>query len=283
MIYFVIFIAVIIGILIYLFYKDYEIKNIKITDNTNIGNKVIGLLNHKFFSFSKTESSWNPMSKEWENNSEKYSLYWKQKAPIIKNILSSQKIKPDNSFKNKAVIHFRCSDVPFVKHSQYHLLPKEYFYFIAKELEEKNIDEILFLNCSDWNSHQTPVKDPHKICNSYIKIISDWIQEKTPIKINKNKICTSVKETYSIMLGSKVLVSTGGSFSFIPGITKGKNYITASNIGEVDQEILRKWKDLHKNVHWKMWDKFDKISHKNLDYNTFDYKNYSNIKHVSKN
>ena len=76
MIYFVIFIAVIIGILIYLFYKDYEIKNIKITDNTNIGNKVIGLLNHKFFSFSKTESSWNPMSKELEAKSTYYKKYF---------------------------------------------------------------------------------------------------------------------------------------------------------------------------------------------------------------
>ena len=100
--------------------------------------------------------------------------------------------------------------------------------------------------------------------------------------MNKNKICISNKETYSIMLGCKVLISTGGSYSFIPGITKGKNYISPSNIGEVNEKFLEIWKDIHKKVHWTMWDKFDKISHKNLDYNTFDYKNYSNIKNVTK-
>lgn len=265
---------------LYLYIKFLIIKNYwaDIKDGKNVGNRIIGNISNSFFSFKPSIDLWNPLSKKWGENSTKYSIFWREKIPDIEKILKNQDIKPDKSFSNKAVIHFRCSDVPFCKHPDYTLLPKEYYYFVADKLNQNNIEEIFFINCT---GHRKEKKFAEDKCNEYINIISTWLKEKSNIKINNKKICVNIKETYSIMLGCKILVNTGGSFSFIPGLTKGKNYISPSNTNSCkDKKILEKFKNLNKEVHWTMWDKFDNIPHDNLDYETFDYKTYTSKNHV---
>lgn len=244
----------------------------RISENTNVGNSIIQKMRNKF-SLIFFADLWNPDGKDWKHkNSIDYAKEWLKMKPEISNILRESKIFSNKKYENKGVIHFRCSDVPFNKHKYYNLLPKEYYLFALQKMEEQRVDEIVFLNCSDWNSKY--IENTDQKCNSYISTIADWLQEKTKIKVNREKICIPVKETYEIMLGSKVLVGSGGSFSFIPGMLKGKNFITPSNIGEGNLELFKKFKNLHKEVHWTMWGKFDRISHNGLDYKTFDYKNY---------
>jgi len=248
------------ALLIYLISPKYK-KN-------EIGNNIVRMLasGRQHYSF------WNPTGKSliWSwKNAEEYALEWNKNKTKINNYFVKKEFEPNKKFSNKAVIHFRCSDVPFMKHPNYTLLPKDYFLFALKKIEKNNVDEIVFLNCSGWNSKF--ISNPEEKCNSYINTISDWLEENTKIKVNRQKICIGIKETYEIMLGCKILVSTGGSFSFIPGITKNKNFISPSNIGEGDEKIFQKFKNIHKLVHWTMWDKFDVINHEGIDYETFDY------------
>lgn len=245
-----------------------------IKNNIPIGNRIIMKLNDTFSYGSKTDI-WSPNSKKWRNESIKYSNFWEKNISKIKKIFEEEKLKPDTSFSNKAAIHFRCSDVPFNKHPEYPLHPKEYFHFVAEKIKESGVGEVVFINCSSWRSNATGIENVDEICNNYIETIADWLGEKLDIKINREKICVDVKETYSIMLGSKLLISTGGSFSFIPGMVKGKNFISPSFLGEnVNLKMLENWKNISKEVHWAMWDKFDIVSHQNIDYKSFDYKNY---------
>ena len=151
------------------------------------------------------------------------------------------------------------------------LYPKEYYHFVADEINKLGAEEILFLNCTNHCS----AENSEILCNNYIGTISDWISEKTDIPINRNKICIDIPETYSIMLGSKILVSSGGSFSFSTGLTKGKNFISHNLIGDHPELTENKYKDLSQKVHWTMWDKHNIIKHNEIpDYNIFDYKNY---------
>lgn len=239
----------------------------------HIGQKSIGYID---FAFKNTESLWTPSSAVWRNKESKdYADFWKKESKTVEKMLLD-KIKPNNEYSNKALIHFRCSDVPFLKSSEYHLYPKEYYYFATEQINKVKPDEILFVNCSDWCKNSSSVRDPENLCNNYIETIADWVSEKTDIPINRNKICVDIPETYSIMLGSKILVSSGGSFSFSPGLTKGKNFISHNLIGDHPELTEKKYKDLSQKVHWTMWDKHDIIKHSEIpDYNTFDYKNYS--------
>ena len=274
------FILSIIGLLIYFTVNYIEISNIEIKeDTTEIGNKIMAKVGNTFFNFGKNRSLWTPMGASWTyRNKKAYPNFWKEKKTEVKEMI--EKIfKPDLSYSDKAVIHFRCSDVPFDRLPEYTLYPKEYFEFVAKEINKRNIKEIVFLNCTYWRyglqkRNFDNVQDPEKLCNNYIETIADWIQEKTNIPVNRNKICTSVGETYSIMLGARVLISTGGSFSFVPGVTKDKDFITHNLTGEYDS-VVKKHNDLHKRVHWTMWEKNDIIRHGQVkNYNTFDYKNF---------
>lgn len=247
-------------------------KNYKIQNGTEVGNSISKKLNNKF-SIIDNGDFWNPEGRNWKNKkSIDYANAWKKFKPEIKKIFEESNIKENKDFNNKAVIHFRCSDVPFNSHPNYNLLTKEYFFFALEKIEKENIDEIIFVNCSDW--HAKFGSNSEEKCNSYIETISNWLEEKTKIKINRKKYCVSVEETYGIMLGSKILIGTGGSFSFMAGILKDKNFVTPSNIGEGNLELFEKFKNLHKEVHWTMWDKFDRISHNNIDYEKFDYNNY---------
>ena len=247
-------------------------SNYTIENDGNVGNGVIDRLNNKLLS-PMFGDYWNPAGIDWIGKSSKqYSEKWNSLTTEIKKIMKDSNIEPNLNYQNKAVIHFRCCDSPFNKHPEYPMLTKEYFLFALKKIEESNVNEILILNCSNWNSKF--IENAEEKCNSYISVLCDWLEENTEIKINRQKICISIKETYSIMLGSKILIGTGGSFSFIPGMLKGKNFISPQNVGEkinVNKKIL---KDLSKNVHWTMWDKLDHLPHKNIDYNNFDYKDY---------
>lgn len=235
----------------------------------HIGKQKVSYLD---FALKNTESLWTGGGELWKNKESKdYADFWKKESKTVEKMLLD-KIKPNIDYNNKAVIHFRCSDVPFIRKFEYHLYPKEYYHFVADEINKLGAEEILFLNCTNHCS----VENSENLCNNYIETIADWISEKTDIPINRNKICVDIPETYSIMLGSKILVSSGGSFSFSPGLTKGKNFISHNLIGDHPELTEKKYKDLSQKVHWTMWDKHDIIKHSEIpDYNTFDYKNYS--------
>ena len=200
---------------------------------------------------------WNPYHSK---TSENYSKLWKRKKDTVKNKL--QYLTPNESYNKTAVVHFRCSDVPFCKHPEYPLLPKEYYKFVADEIMKRDVENIVIITCNTHNQHPLAYK-----CSDYSSTIKGWLESYTNLEVSIDDSCQGIKETYEIFLGSKVLISSGGSFSFIPGITKDKDFISPSLFGE---NPSKGFEDLHNMVHWTMWDKFDKISH-NVDYETYIY------------
>ena len=80
------------------------------------------------------------------------------------------KIKHDKSVKNDAVMHIRCSDVPFARHAGYHLQTKAYYKWIADKCKRENIKAINFLLCTNHKQNTNHLKNK---CN---KIIYDIIK-----------------------------------------------------------------------------------------------------------
>ena len=171
--------------------------------------------------------------------------------PLIKKEFA--KIKPDKSVKNDAVIHIRCSDVPFIKHNSYHLQPKAYYKWVADKCKQKNIKAIHFLLCT--NHMQKNKKQIYK-CNKIAKTIRSWMKEFLPNVEMKPVTCLNILKSYQMFLGCKVLAQGGAgpsSFSFFTGLTKGKNFLTSKFISEQTKhksKILDKWID---KFPWSMW------------------------------
>jgi len=175
----------------------------------------------------------------------------------------------DNYWKDKAILHFRCSDVPFIKHPDYHLLPKEYYYFVADELKKSDIKEMVVFNCMSHKKHSLATEK----CPYYLNTLCDWIQEKCDIKIDRQMKCISIEESYKAMISCKKLISTGGSFSFIPGILKDKDFISPALLKEKDLS-KEKYEKLHEKVHWTMWQERKIISHTSVNYENLIYEDF---------
>ncbi len=63
-----------------------------------------------------------------------------------------------------------------------------------------------------------------------------WIKEEiNGIQVRRVGCELSPRRTYNSMLAAQVLVSTGGSFSFVPGMIKGKRFVSPTLLGDVSE------------------------------------------------
>ena len=221
---------------------------------------VLGYGNNLLMAISGSVCAWEPDN--LFDSAETYADYWNPGInPELQHQLRALLPKPGRS-KNIAVVHFRCSDVPFVKHEAYCLLPKDYFRFVATEILARHVDKITIVTCAAHKRHKLADK-----CPIYTYTIQKWLSDFTGLPVDIDDTCMSIDDTMQLFIDAKVLVSTGGSFSFCPGMIKGKNFITPSLLGTRDGIRFR---DLHRLVSWTMWKEFDHIPH-SVDYSTFDY------------
>lgn len=213
--------------------------------------------------------TWEPTR---HKSAEEYANYWNPGMnPEVQDKLRTRLPKPGRP-KNIAVVHFRCSDVPFTKHASYCLLPIDYFRFVATEILARHVDKITIVTCAAHNRHELADK-----CTIYTNTIQKWLSDFTGLRVDIDYTCMSIEDTMQLFIDAKVLVSTGGSFSFCPGVLKGKNFITPSLMGTLSEEHGNdiRFRDLHRLVSWEMWKEFGHIPH-SVDYSTFDYQLTSN-------
>jgi hypothetical protein len=190
-------------------------------------------------------------SKYTEKNIEAYINCVNNSLPLIKQKIL--KIAHNKSVQNDAVVHIRCSDVPFNRHPNYHLQPKEYYQWVAHKFKKENIKAIHFVLCSNHLQKNNYQKNK---CDEFATVIRDWMREFMPNVEIKPIVCLSVLESFKMFLGCKILVQGGASpssFSFFPGLTKGKKFLTPKFINE-DQKnkstLINKFID---KFPWSMW------------------------------
>ena len=265
------------------YYSNY--RRMIIDDNKPVGNYIVDYLDrpYKNFTFYSSDigTNWNPMQYYLMNKNKTIKDYgdkWKNHIGEIENLMKWNKIEPDQKFKDSAVFHFRCSDSPFDKDTSYTLLPKEYYHFITDFLNDKNIDKLYVI--TNYVHFKNKNSIAMKKCPNFVDTILDWIEEKANFKIERTPLFLSVRESYQAFLGSKVLFNNTSSFSFIPGLLKGKNFITPTMLGgfankgykSIVDNYGEEFDNIHEKVHWTMWNKQDFVPHQ-CDYNTFIYKN----------
>ena len=251
------------------YYDRLYYQRIIVKDGKAVGNDISDYLEAKYKNtvmMGDIGEFWCPAYEE-TNDMKYYATAWEKLVPEINKILEWNKIKANPEFKDSAIFHFRCSDSPFDGDRSYALLPKEYYQFVTDILNQNDKVKKLYV-VTNFSHHKLPLAEEK--CPQYLDNILDWIEEKASFKIERAPLFLNVKESYEAFLGAEILFNSPSSFSFIPGVTKGKKFITSSMIG--DRNIEEKYNKLPQLVHWTMWDKFDCIPH-SVNYNTYDYKN----------
>ena len=215
--------------------------------------------------------NWSPL---YANTLDDYATKCVSNAKNIKNEPLIADIINNNPKDNDiAIIHLRCSDVPFVRHIDYHLQTSEYYTFVFDILKKHNIKKVKIMLCTQHGTNDLAnIK-----CSEYANKIIEWGLQ-NDLNMSKDIVCLSSEyETYKNLLSCKILVSTGGSFSFIPGIIKAlenKEFFISPLFYTEDKDNLKtdQWyNELVNKVHWSMYNKKPILHSSIKDYNTFEY------------
>jgi hypothetical protein len=238
--------------------SGYYYKNVisKINKNIHIGNVlsdyyykyVISILKKKDFIYSNKKNFIKnfPNHIKWDENIFKKFIEHNINLNDIKNInpegfwsVQNYKIqqihnimKPtihkifDNVFKNLKlnkeikypIIHFRCADTPFIKHSLYYFQRYEYFDKSLKDIENKigKITDITILACSDHLSNE----NNKKTCNTYSNKLKEYLKD-----YNIHLKCNSDVDDFVSMFYAPAVISTISSYSFMSGFFGSGIYI----------------------------------------------------------
>ena len=152
----------------------------------------------------------------WQNNFK----VWKSLQPIVKKcIKNSANLSNIITPKYKCVIHFRCADVPFVKHDSYHLLKYSWYSkAINLALRYKNFTKIHIIMCNTHHSNKLSY-----LCNDLVKDLQSFILK--TFNIQSILICNKPDEDFLIMYNSNILIGCMSSFSFFAGLASDNLYI----------------------------------------------------------
>lgn len=176
---------------------------------------------------SHYHTAWN----QYETNAQlkpNYLQHWQAIRSVMQEFYQSVFANPQIQV---PVVHFRCSDVPFIKAKEYHLTKSSSVRWMAKQIKNRGFKELILLSCNQHNSlNQTS-------CKKYVDFYSNIFRTEG-LKVTAQ--CNSVYTDFSLMLHSPLLISlNSSSFSFMAGIAKDpQNYISCNMGIEANGQYL---------------------------------------------
>jgi hypothetical protein len=163
--------------------------------------------------FSSNDISTVPNS-YWVIENTRAENFWLIMKPLVTkilfNFLKTHDIVLDV---NLPVIHFRCSDVPFVRNSHYHFVKYSFYkdcLLDAEILLNKKYTSLLLLSCHNHKSN--PVYKEK--CNEYESSLIKYLRN---LGYQVNVQCNSNILDFALMFYAPVVLSPSSSFSFMSG------------------------------------------------------------------
>ena len=159
------------------------------------------------FYFGYGQSTWVIFDKTHES-------FWKCMKPFVNETLKAAfektNIRPTVEY---PVIHFRCSDAPFIRNPNYLLQKYSFFKHALDKITEKTgkkFDKVIISFC---NGHLSDMND-QKACNIYYDSLSNYLNSIGYKTIQK---CSTNVEDFASMFFAPAVISTCSSFSFMSG------------------------------------------------------------------
>jgi hypothetical protein len=150
----------------------------------------------------------------WFMSNEKNILFWDSMKPIVQKIFDDMFTKSGINIPGKyPIVHFRCADVPFGKHPQYHLVKYEFYKKALEMVKNKTgIDykKIILLSC---NTHLSG-NDNQVKCGEYIQSMVDYFNS---IGYEVEVQCNSNIDDFAKLYYAPAVISNVSSFSFMTG------------------------------------------------------------------
>jgi len=150
-----------------------------------------------------------------------FLAYWQTIRPQARSLYERNIRDPGSIY---PVIHFRCSDIPFVRHYHYHLIKASSARWMTEKIKERGFDKVVFLNCHRHNN-----LDVHGSCAKYVNFYLNLFRA-SGIEVETQ--CNTIFKDFALMVYSPLLVSLSpSSFAFMAGISKDPQDYMSCNMG----------------------------------------------------
>ena len=193
-------------------FVKYLPKHVKV--DGNLRQKLIE--NHFTKEVLTEEMNNNTILGTWFINNDRIALYWEIMKPFVyktlDNAFQQSKLKETaiDETQDTICIHFRCSDVPFIRSPHYHLQKYSFFKKCLEDISYLNYKKIKFISCSFHKSQENTKNE----CDKYI---ADLVQYLSQLGYVVEIQCKSNIEDFAYLFYAPVTISTGGSYSFMSG------------------------------------------------------------------
>ena len=161
--------------------------------------------------------------------------------PYLNNILSECLEPFTNKVEHYPIIHFRCADVPFIKHGCYHLPYYSFYDWSLKKMrqwcKEKNItpySKIYIMTCHSWNNN-----GHKKYCDIYLNDLQKYLLNTHQI-YSKILSCRDVIDDIKTLFQAPVVISATSSFVFLSAYSSSGLYLRGREMyknGEIKPKI----------------------------------------------
>jgi len=165
----------------------------------------------------------------WFIRDDHFMHFWIGLKPLIHSILDNAFIQSNLvSTIDRPIIHFRCADTPFIKHSQYHFPKYEYYKNALSIIEQRTQQKYNSVYVFSCNTHLSDA-NMQKSCEEYTNLLCKYLESIGYTSIVR---CgTNVEDISDLFYGPGV-ISTGSSFSFMSGFFGKGVFLSTEHIQE---------------------------------------------------
>lgn len=159
----------------------------------------------------------------WTIINKRREQFWLIMKPQVNYILNQTLIK--NNLKktiNYPVIHFRCSDTPFIRNGYYFFQKYSFFRDSLEEIKnitKINYNKVILLSC---NFHKSNNKNSEK-CNIYSNSLEEYLRD---LGYDVIVQCQSNLDDFATIFYAPAIISTCSSYSFMAGFFSNGIFIS---------------------------------------------------------
>ena len=168
---------------------------------------------------------------EWFIKNDNHMKFWICMKPLVHSILDEAFKKTGvNKLIDTPIIHFRCSDIPFIKHSMYHLYKYEFYKRALQDIIDKtgvNYNKVKILYS---NSHQSN-EEYGNACDKYTSSLKKYLED---LNYDVEVYTNSDIEDFADMFYAPAVIAGCGSYTFMSGFFGDGIFITGKHVEEDD-------------------------------------------------
>lgn len=169
--------------------------------------------------------------------------FWLAMRPLIREMLETVFHETGVSLNTRVylpVIHFRCSDVPFVKNMHYHFVRYSFYRDCLAEAEKKSgtsFGKVLLLSCHEHNSSSDYMTN----CQVYKASLIQYLKGSLGLTVIAR--CGTPVQDFATMFYAPVVLSAGSSFSFMSGFFGHGIFLSEGHFTDLSGKPSKKYKN----------------------------------------